>query len=76
MWDFHHPTLTSVQTNSALRTMLLSTADRSIIVIEDIDCSAELQDRKNGGYDGGNSQVTGIDSHQTSNFTSYTIKIA
>lgn len=44
--------LTSVQSNSALRTMLLSTTDRSIIVIEDIDCSAELEDRNNGGYGG------------------------
>ncbi|XP_038892960.1 AAA-ATPase At3g50940-like [Benincasa hispida] len=50
--------LTSVQTNSALRTMLLSTADRSIFVIEDIDCSAELHDRTNGGRDGGDSQLT------------------
>ncbi|KAG7032351.1 AAA-ATPase, partial [Cucurbita argyrosperma subsp. argyrosperma] len=48
--------LTSVQTNSALRTMLFSTTHSSIIVIEDIDCSAELQDRKNGGSDGGNTQ--------------------
>lgn len=58
--------LSSVHSNSALRTMLLSTADRSIIVIEDIDCSAELKDRTNGGRDGGDSQVRQFVSHPNS----------
>ncbi|KAK9113068.1 hypothetical protein Scep_020587 [Stephania cephalantha] len=37
--------LASVQGNSDLRNLLVATATRSIIVIEDIDCSVELHDR-------------------------------
>ena len=32
--------------NSQLRQLLISTANRSILVVEDIDCSLELQDRR------------------------------
>ena len=37
--------LTSLYSNSELRRILLSTTNKSIIVIEDIDCSKEMQDR-------------------------------
>ncbi|KAK9188719.1 hypothetical protein WN944_020124 [Citrus x changshan-huyou] len=40
--------LTSVYCNSELRRRLVSTSNRSILVIEDIDCSVRLQDRQNG----------------------------
>lgn len=40
--------LTSVYCNSELRRRLVSTSNRSILVIEDIDCSVKLQDRQNG----------------------------
>ncbi|XP_022151910.1 AAA-ATPase At3g50940-like [Momordica charantia] len=42
--------LTSVDSNSEFREMMLCTADRSIIVIEDIDCSTELEDRECDDY--------------------------
>lgn len=50
--------LTSLQSNSELRRLLVSTANRSILVIEDIDCSRDFQNREAGGYDQGDSQVS------------------
>ncbi|KAF7828897.1 Phosphatidylinositol/phosphatidylcholine transfer protein SFH12 [Senna tora] len=38
--------LTSIRNNSSLRSILLSTTNKSILVIEDIDCSAEIKDRQ------------------------------
>ncbi|KAK0573887.1 hypothetical protein LWI29_015038 [Acer saccharum] len=38
--------LASISSNSKLRNLLVSTSNRSILVIEDIDCSVELQDRQ------------------------------
>ncbi|KAG9459254.1 hypothetical protein H6P81_003762 [Aristolochia fimbriata] len=38
--------LADVQCNSELRRLLVSTANRSILVVEDIDCSIDLQDRQ------------------------------
>ncbi|KAL5760130.1 hypothetical protein ACOSQ2_018968 [Xanthoceras sorbifolium] len=43
--------LANIFNNSELRRLLVSTSNRSILVIEDIDCSIELQDRQSGGYD-------------------------
>ncbi|KAL4614585.1 hypothetical protein ACB092_07G064200 [Castanea dentata] len=37
--------LSDIYSDSELRRILLSTCNRSILVIEDIDCSAELEDR-------------------------------
>ncbi|KAF5203472.1 Aaa-atpase [Thalictrum thalictroides] len=37
--------LTSIYSNSDLRKLLVSTRNRSILVIEDIDCSVEFKDR-------------------------------
>lgn len=38
--------LSAVHSNSELRRVLLSTGNRSILVVEDIDCSLELEDRQ------------------------------
>ncbi|OMO76081.1 hypothetical protein CCACVL1_15931 [Corchorus capsularis] len=55
--------LTDVQTNSDLRFLLLSMPSRSIMVIEDIDCSIKLENRvtdeNDPGYSNhGNNKVT------------------
>ncbi|PIA56097.1 hypothetical protein AQUCO_00700448v1 [Aquilegia coerulea] len=47
--------LTSIYSNAELRRLLVATRNRSILVIEDIDCSVELKDRISG--DGGNDNV-------------------
>ncbi|GMP27355.1 hypothetical protein CsSME_00003388 [Camellia sinensis var. sinensis] len=44
-FDIYDLELTSLYSNSELRRILVSTTNRSIIVIEDIDCSVEMQDR-------------------------------
>ncbi|XP_073141213.1 AAA-ATPase At2g18193-like [Henckelia pumila] len=44
-FDVYDVELTSLYSNSELRTILLSTTNRSIIVIEDIDCSVKMHDR-------------------------------
>ncbi|OMO88239.1 hypothetical protein COLO4_20350 [Corchorus olitorius] len=41
--------LSSIYNNSNLRRLLVSTRNRSIVVIEDIDCSIDLEDRQAGG---------------------------
>lgn len=45
-FDIYDLELTSLYSNSELRRILVSTTNRSIIVIEDIDCSAEMRDRE------------------------------
>ncbi|KAH7570471.1 hypothetical protein JRO89_XS05G0111200 [Xanthoceras sorbifolium] len=51
--------LANIFNNSELRRLLVSTANRSILVIEDIDCSLELQNRQHARYDlNERSQVT------------------
>ncbi|KAL2520539.1 P-loop containing nucleoside triphosphate hydrolase superfamily protein [Forsythia ovata] len=45
-FDIYDLELTNVKRDSDLRKLLLRTANRSILVIEDIDCSVELPDRK------------------------------
>ncbi|XVE85283.1 hypothetical protein DITRI_Ditri17bG0079300 [Diplodiscus trichospermus] len=62
-FDVYDLELTSLYGNSDLRRLLVSTRNRSILVIEDIDCSIELQDRvaRPGRYEEdeqGNNQVT------------------
>ena len=44
-FDVYDLELTDVRRNSDLRKLLISTANRSILVVEDIDCSLELHDR-------------------------------
>ncbi|KAK9276090.1 hypothetical protein L1049_005621 [Liquidambar formosana] len=57
-FDIYDLELTSLRSNSDLRRLLVSTANRSILVIEDIDCSLELPDRKSGRHNLGDSQLT------------------
>lgn len=59
-FDIYDLELTSLSSNSDLRRVLLSTTSRSILVIEDIDCSVQTRDRQQGGdqYDGSNSTFT------------------
>ena len=45
-FDIYGLDLSSIRSDSALRRILPSTSNRSILVIEDIDCSAELEDRE------------------------------
>ncbi|MED6169304.1 hypothetical protein PIB30_020285 [Stylosanthes scabra] len=44
-FDVYDLELTDVRSNSFLRKLLISTANRSILVVEDIDCSLELHNR-------------------------------
>ncbi|XP_027355934.1 protein HYPER-SENSITIVITY-RELATED 4-like [Abrus precatorius] len=44
-FDVYDLELTDVKRNSELRKLLIATANRSILVVEDIDCSLELHDR-------------------------------
>ncbi|MCL7038374.1 hypothetical protein MKW94_016378 [Papaver nudicaule] len=45
-YDIYDLELTEVNTNSELRKLLMKTTSKSIIVIEDIDCSISLSNRK------------------------------
>ncbi|PWA44401.1 ATPase, AAA-type, core [Artemisia annua] len=44
-FDIYDLELTDIKSNSDLRRLLVSTANRSILVVEDIDCSVQLHDR-------------------------------
>jgi len=44
-FDIYDLELTDLKTNSELRNLLISTENKSVLVVEDIDCSIELQDR-------------------------------
>ncbi|KAH9711288.1 protein HYPER-SENSITIVITY-RELATED 4 [Citrus sinensis] len=44
-FDVYDLELTELRSNSDLRTLLVATANRSILVMEDIDCTIDLQDR-------------------------------
>ncbi|KAJ6914184.1 AAA-ATPase [Populus alba x Populus x berolinensis] len=48
-YDIYDLELTEVHHNSELRKLLMKTSSKSIIVIEDIDCSIDLSNRKKGG---------------------------
>ncbi|XP_047320761.1 protein HYPER-SENSITIVITY-RELATED 4-like [Impatiens glandulifera] len=45
-FDIYDLELTSIHGNSDLRRLLISTANKSILVVEDIDCSLDVEDRK------------------------------
>uniref|UniRef100_A0A1D1YVQ6 Putative mitochondrial chaperone BCS1-B n=1 Tax=Anthurium amnicola TaxID=1678845 RepID=A0A1D1YVQ6_9ARAE len=45
-FDVYDLELTEVRSNSNLRKLMVATANRSILVVEDIDCTLELEDRK------------------------------
>ncbi|KAK2636728.1 hypothetical protein Ddye_031520 [Dipteronia dyeriana] len=57
-FDIYDLELTSLRSNSDLRRLLVSTGNRSILVIEDIDCSIELENRQSGGHNQDESQIT------------------
>ncbi|GMQ09474.1 hypothetical protein CsSME_00052843 [Camellia sinensis var. sinensis] len=44
-FDVYDLELTALGSNSELRNLLITTANQSILVVEDIDCSIEMQDR-------------------------------
>ncbi|PRQ23804.1 putative ATPase, AAA-type, core, AAA-type ATPase domain-containing protein [Rosa chinensis] len=44
-FDIYDLELSEIRSNSQLRTLMMSTANRSILVVEDIDCSIDLQNR-------------------------------
>ncbi|KAL5752606.1 hypothetical protein ACOSP7_022804 [Xanthoceras sorbifolium] len=44
-FDVYDLELTELRCNSELRTVLVATANRSILVVEDIDCTIQFQDR-------------------------------
>lgn len=46
-FDIYDLELSRLYSNSDLRRILVSTSNRSIIVIEDIDCSVEFENRQN-----------------------------
>ncbi|KAK0605918.1 hypothetical protein LWI29_032180 [Acer saccharum] len=51
-FDVYDLELTELRSNSDLRTVLVATANRSILVVEDIDCTIQFQDRmEEGGVD-------------------------
>ncbi|KAI8542529.1 hypothetical protein RHMOL_Rhmol08G0144500 [Rhododendron molle] len=48
-FDIYDLELTELRCNSDLRRLLVATANRSILVVEDIDCTIELNDRSAAG---------------------------
>nr|AAO72378.1 putative AAA-type ATPase [Oryza sativa Japonica Group]ABF99404.1 ATPase, AAA family protein, expressed [Oryza sativa Japonica Group] len=51
-YDVYDMELTSVHTNTDLRKLLIQTTSKSIIVIEDVDCSSNLTGRRKATGDG------------------------
>ncbi|GAB4853575.1 hypothetical protein Ancab_017766 [Ancistrocladus abbreviatus] len=51
-YDIYDLELTEVNSNSELRKLLMKTTPKSIVVIEDIDCSINLTNRKKKGTSG------------------------
>ncbi|KAL9229555.1 hypothetical protein vseg_005009 [Gypsophila vaccaria] len=60
-FDIFDLQLSSVLNDAALRRLLLSTTNKSILVIEDIDCSLGLADRKFQTLDGKGGHYNGSD---------------
>ncbi|OIT37260.1 aaa-atpase [Nicotiana attenuata] len=56
-FDIYDMELSSLRSNSDFRRLLVSTTNRSILVIEDIDCTIELENRDGGAHQS-ESQVT------------------
>ncbi|KAM0920100.1 hypothetical protein ACQ4PT_007750 [Festuca glaucescens] len=49
MFDVYDLELTTVATKSHLRRLLVSTTPKSVVVVQDIDCSLDLSDRRKKG---------------------------
>ncbi|KAK1276275.1 hypothetical protein QJS04_geneDACA004056 [Acorus gramineus] len=47
-FDVYDLELTAVADNTQLRTLLLSTASKSVIVVEDVDCTVDVMNRSRG----------------------------
>ncbi|KAL8460193.1 hypothetical protein ACS0TY_031919 [Phlomoides rotata] len=58
-YDIYDLELTEVNTNSELRKLLMKTTPKSIIVIEDIDCSINLKNRNRNGCISGDGYNSG-----------------
>ncbi|KAL1335366.1 hypothetical protein HN51_064275 [Arachis hypogaea] len=61
-YDIYDLELTEVHNNSELRKLLMKTSSKSIIVIEDIDCSINLTNRKKSNNGGGGASRSYYDS--------------
>lgn len=57
-FDIYDLELTSLQHNAELKRTLVSTGNRSILVIEDIDCSIGLTNREDESYNQNNQKVS------------------
>lgn len=64
-YDIYDLELTEVHTNSELRKLLMKTSSKSIIVIEDIDCSINLTNRKKSGGGGGGRSSNAMSSYES-----------
>ncbi|KAK7252927.1 hypothetical protein RIF29_37229 [Crotalaria pallida] len=61
-FDIYDLELTTIFSNADLRKVLLSTTNRSILVIEDIDCSMDMKDRQHAKSMG--KQILSLDKYQ------------
>ncbi|CAJ2649755.1 putative mitochondrial chaperone BCS1-B-like protein [Trifolium pratense] len=68
-YDIYDLELTEVHNNSELRKLLMKTSSKSIIVIEDIDCSINLSNRKKNKNNG--SAVSSVNSVSVSSRSYY-----
>ncbi|XP_022853995.1 AAA-ATPase At5g57480-like [Olea europaea var. sylvestris] len=59
-YDIYDLELTEVNTNSELMKLLMKTSSKSIIVIEDIDCSINLANRNKNGIGSNNYNVSSL----------------
>ena len=61
-FDIYDLDLTNIHSNSQLKSLLLSMSGKSILVIEDIDCSIELENRdsKSQPWNHGNNKFSAI----------------
>ncbi|KAH7688153.1 mitochondrial chaperone BCS1 protein [Dioscorea alata] len=78
-YDIYDLELTEVHSNSELRKLLMKTTPKSIIVIEDIDCSINLSNRSSAGKvtvpcSGPDSVVHGVDDVNSSSSSSSSSK--
>jgi len=68
-FDIHDLELTEVNSNSDLRRLLVGMSNRSILVVEDIDCTIDLKQREEGeGHDKSNSTEENKGEDKVSNF--------
>ncbi|GLJ55340.1 hypothetical protein SUGI_1187430 [Cryptomeria japonica] len=67
-YDIYDLELTEVKSNTELRTLLIGTTNKSVIVIEDIDCSLDLSGRrKKAKKESREMQIPGTDQSSSDN---------